>query len=81
MSATRSGADPGEREGGSWASETLPLSVRKELLERELKKLGFRKAGAQGAPSPHEGHGSQQQGDAGASHPQADSETGSQHAE
>lgn len=29
----------------SWASETLPLSVRKELLERELSKLGYRKEG------------------------------------
>ena len=29
-------------DSGSWTSETLPLSVRKELLERELKKLGFR---------------------------------------
>ncbi|HYE39095.1 MAG TPA: hypothetical protein VEB23_04140 [Ramlibacter sp.] len=29
----------------SWASETLPLSVRRELLERELSKLGYRKEG------------------------------------
>lgn len=40
---------------GSWTSETLPLHVRKELLERELKKLGFRKHGS------HEGGSAQQQ--------------------
>jgi hypothetical protein len=79
MSATRSGPD--ERDAGSWASESLPLSVRKELLERELKKLGFRKAAAQGMPQGHQGHASQQQADTGASHPQADSEGGEQHAQ
>jgi hypothetical protein len=30
---------------GSWACEALPLSVRKELLERELRKLGYPKGG------------------------------------
>ena len=28
----------------TWTSETLPMSVRRALLERELKKLGLRKA-------------------------------------
>lgn len=39
------------------------MSVRKELLERELKKLGFRKDGAEGSPKggakedpPQDGH-------------------------
>ena len=41
------GNGPGDHDdAGSWASETLPLSVRRELLERELSRLGFRKAGA-----------------------------------
>jgi hypothetical protein len=54
-------------DSGSWTSETLPLSLRKELLERELKKLGFRKAGS------HEGGGAQQQQQpqGGSSHPSA----------
>jgi hypothetical protein len=30
---------------GTWTSETLPMSLRRELLERELAKIGFRKAG------------------------------------
>jgi hypothetical protein len=38
-----SGPDDGE---ASWASESLPLSVRRELLQRELDKLGFHKAAA-----------------------------------
>ena len=49
------------------------MSVRKELLERELRKLGFRKSEAQGGsaqqqqqPQHHE-HGS---------HPQADADSG-----
>jgi hypothetical protein len=49
------------------------MSVRKELLERELSKLGFRKAVAQSSGSPaREGGGSQQQGDTASPHPQAD---------
>lgn len=31
---------------GSWASEGLPLVVRKQLLESDLRKLGSRKAEA-----------------------------------
>jgi hypothetical protein len=61
---SRSADDP-----GSWTSETLPLHVRKELLERELKKLGFRKNGS------HEGGSAQQQQQqpqgGSSSHPQA----------
>ncbi len=28
---------------GTWTSETLPMSLRRQLLERELKQLGLRK--------------------------------------
>ena len=50
MGATRFGSSPGEREA-TWANETLPLTVRRELLARELRKLGFERAGADaGAP-------------------------------
>jgi hypothetical protein len=47
MSSTRPEDGPDSRDSGSWATETLPLAVRRELLDRELKKLGFRKAGTQ----------------------------------
>jgi hypothetical protein len=45
---------PGEAEEkeegkGSWATEGIPLAVRKEMLERDLKKLGER-AGASAQP-------------------------------
>ena len=49
MSSTRSGGAPDEGATGYWTTETLPLSVRKQLLERELKQLGLRKAGPGGA--------------------------------
>jgi hypothetical protein len=74
MSGDRSGSGPEERADDSWATETLPLSVRKELLERELKKLGFRRAGAMAGGSVHHGGTvqQQQQPQGGSSHPQAD---------
>ena len=73
MTGARSGKGADDRDPGSWATETLPLSVRKELLERELKKLGFRKAG-QGAVAQ------QQQQPQGDDHPQA-GETSATHTE
>ena len=79
MSATRSGSGPDGADAGSWATETLPMSVRKELLERELSKLGFRKAAAQAGASAHEGS-TPQQADAG-SHPQADAGASTAHGE
>jgi hypothetical protein len=79
MSATRSASGPDERDDGTWTNESLPMQLRKELLERELSKLGFRKAAAQGGAHVHDG-GAQQHGGAGASHPQADSDAGTQHA-
>ena len=60
MSSTRSGGAPDESETGLWTTETLPLSLRRELLERELNKLGFRKAG-QGGSARESGAISQQQ--------------------
>jgi hypothetical protein len=53
---------------GSWTMETLPMSLRKELLERELKKLGFRRSGHDGPVGQQ-----QQQPQGGTSdHPTAD---------
>lgn len=50
------------------------MSIRKEMLERELKKLGFRKA--DGGTASH-GSGAQQQQQPQGGHPQADGDTGS----
>jgi hypothetical protein len=77
MSTTKSG-DGHEQGAGSWATEGLPMSVRKELLERELSKLGFRKAGA--SAGSHESGPSSQQGENTSQHPQADA-TDSGHAD
>jgi hypothetical protein len=61
-----SGSD--DRDAASWAEETLPLAVRRQLLERQLQELGFRKAGGHGT-GHHDGEAGQRpQGD----HPQAD---------
>lgn len=46
---------------GSWASESLPLSVRKELLQRELRKLRLRRAQSRPAASAQGGPSVQQQ--------------------
>ncbi len=48
----------------------MPLSVRKEMLERELNKLGFHKAGQGG--SSHPGAAAQQQQQPQDDRPQAD---------
>jgi hypothetical protein len=67
MGSTRSGGGPDDLGTGTWTTETLPLSVRKELLERELSSLGFRKKEAHGG-----GSAPQQQQPHGDGHPQAD---------
>ena len=53
----------------SWAAESLPMSVRKELLERELHKMGFRRPESQGTTQ-------QQQQPQSSSHPNADADSG-----
>jgi len=46
------------------------MSVRRELLERELKRLGFRRPGS--GTSSHDGSAAQQQpSEGGSSHPSA----------
>jgi hypothetical protein len=80
MSATRSGGAPDHADAGSWATESLPMSVRKELLERELSKLGFRKAAAPGGSATHDVGTFQQQADAGSSHPLAENDPSADHA-
>lgn len=68
MSATKSGDGADDGDAATWASETLPIAVRRELLERELKELGFRKAQAQGGSASTEpGPAKQQQAESGPS--------------
>ena len=57
MNEIRPGSGSDEGAPGSWTSETLPLHVRRQLLERELKKMGFRKGGQ----ASHDGPVAQQQ--------------------
>ncbi len=66
----RSTSDGQGNSDSSWASESLPMAVRKELLERELRKLGFRKTDGQGPAAqqqqqPQREHSSHPQGEAG----------------
>lgn len=68
MSGARSGVAPDDAVTGSWASEALPMSVRKELLERELRKLGFRRMDGQ---RPGADATAQQQQSQASQHPQA----------
>jgi hypothetical protein len=71
------GGAPDDREKASWTSENLSVAVRRELLQRELRKLGFRKAGADGASPRASGSGQQQPQPRGGSHAQADDDSGS----
>jgi len=74
MSADPSGKGLQDAEAGTWATETLPLSVRKELLERELTRLGLRKPVARESLPATPGAAGPQQGDGGCERPQADAE-------
>jgi len=77
MSGKRDGPGANDRAADSWANETLPLSLRKELLERDLTKLGLRRHAPESAAS----HGAMQQQQQPQKpqneHPQADGEPGS----
>ena len=44
MNADSSSSGSDDRDAASWAEETLPLAVRRQLLERQLQELGFAKA-------------------------------------
>jgi hypothetical protein len=68
MSANGTGPVVDDNEAGSWASETLPLALRRELLDRELKKLSRRREDAARAATATDGAVGQQE----ASRPQAD---------
>lgn len=46
---------PGLRGAESWADETLPLGVRRELLDRELQKFIARKNRGQSATPARQG--------------------------
>jgi hypothetical protein len=55
------------------------MSVRRELLERELKKLGFRKAATQGGGAREPAVAQQQQQPQGGTHPKAEDENAGRH--
>lgn len=65
-----------EAHADTWASETLPMSVRRELLQHELKKLGFGKGEAGASSRPGGSMQQQQQPQGAAGHPQADADDG-----
>lgn len=68
MNADSSSSGSDDRDAASWAEETLPLAVRRQLLERQLQELGFGKTAGHGT-ARHDGEAAQRpQGD----HPQAD---------
>jgi hypothetical protein len=69
MSAPRLGSGSDQDDTGSWAMESLPMAVRKELLERELRKLGFRRDGSGQSVQQQ-----QQQPQGPNPHPQADAD-------
>ena len=71
MTASGPGRPADSQPHESWASETLPLAVRRELLERELHKLGVRQ---RGSPAREGQPGAQQQHQPG-EHPQAGAPT------
>lgn len=73
MNADSSSSGSDDRDAASWAEETLPLAVRRQLLERQLQELGFRKAGGHGT-ARHDGAAAQRPP---GTHPQADSDSGS----
>lgn len=76
MTGKRTGS---ERDDGdpSWAAESVPMAIRKELLERELRKLGFRKLDSHGGNAQQQ---QQPQGE-GSSHPQAGGASPGDHAD
>ena len=78
MTESRSGGGPDDEQAGTWATETLPLAVRKELLERELNRLGLRKAEAN--RSAHAGERGDKQ-EPPTPHPKADSPALDRHAD
>lgn len=71
MNAPRGEGGPEDRAQESWATESLPMAVRKELLERELDRMGLRKGQGQ-----HGGAGNASAGPQHGSHPQAETPPG-----
>jgi hypothetical protein len=71
MNIPRGEGGPEERAHETWATESLPMAVRKELLERELDRMGLRKGHAQHAATGNATTASQQ-----GSHPQAEAAAG-----
>ena len=73
MNSMEPGNNRPEEEDPSWAQESLPMVVRRQLLERELRKL----AGRHGAAQAGRADAQQQQGQTG--HPSADAPSQDEH--
>lgn len=71
-----SGKGPDDDSQGSWANEQLPMIVRRDLLDRELRKVAARHGAAQRTAHPHE---QREQGQTG--HPSADAPSQDERAE
>ena len=64
-------------EDSSWTDETLPMGLRKELLDRELQKYIAKKQTARPAASSSEARADR--GSSGVGHPQADAPSQDDH--
>lgn len=81
MDITGSGKQPGAGgptawDDSSWTDETLPMGLRKQLLDRELQKYVAKKHHARSAASLSEAR-ADRQGATG--HPQADTPSDGEH--
>jgi hypothetical protein len=74
MNTLGSGNGPDTGSDESWTNELLPLGKRRELLERELRRVVANKRHAQSAPRQE---GAER---GGGDHPQADDTAGSERA-
>lgn len=74
MDATQGQGATEARANESWATESLPMAVRKELLQRELDRMGLRKSRAQQGASSHDAATGPQH--ASGTHPQAEAPAG-----
>jgi hypothetical protein len=75
MNEVGSGNGSEDDSKGSWASEQLPMVVRRGLLDRELKKMAARQGQGQ-----HGGHVHDSQGHPHPGHPTAEASSQDEHA-
>ena len=74
MNSVAARTEKEEGAGGSWASESIPMDIRRQLLDRDLKKLGGRPAAGRSGGSAQ---APQKNGPTG--HPKADAPAHDEH--